>query len=153
MPMNSLTLLPERSEQNSSSISIYTGALTPQCLVKNVAVIKKAFPALPLGFYDVLIDMVQEDKFSDERLSDAVNHVIKNCIYPTPTIAQFLSWDRRIQVLNFDGMMKKITEFGGDEMAGKIFANQYSAIQFPDREKPVWVHVNDVKMYNLKPIQ
>ena len=148
--MSSLTLLPERSEQDSSSISLYAGELTPQCLVRSIGVIKKSFPALPLGFYDILIDRIQENKFSDERLTDAVNHVIENCIYPTPTIAQFLSWDKRIEVLNFDAMLKKVNEFGGDEMAGKIFAEQYSSILLPDREKPVWIHVNDIKMYNLK---
>jgi hypothetical protein len=55
--------------------------------------IKKAFPALPGSFYEVLCEMLVARKFTDERLTKAIEHVIATCKYPTPTIAHFISFD------------------------------------------------------------
>jgi len=101
------------------------------------------------GFFEVFNDMLRVSGFSDQRLRDAVDHVIQNCVYPNPTIAQFLSWDKRIKVLTYEEMLKKADEFGGDKTAGKIFESQYKQIQLPNRERKVWVHVDDAKMFNL----
>jgi len=117
-----------------------------QCSVK----VKKAFPELPSDFFEIFQEMIKLEGFTDERLLDAVDNVIKTCVYPKPTIAQFLSWDMKIKVLTYEDMLKKTNEFGGDINAGRIFQSQYKPIQFPDREKPVWVHVDDIKKYNLK---
>jgi len=81
-------------------ISIYKGKLTQQSVLKNIAIIKKAFPLLPLDFYDVFIDRIKANGFTDERLTDAVNHVIDTCPYPTPTIANFISFDKKISCFN-----------------------------------------------------
>jgi hypothetical protein len=63
-------------------------------LTSNIAKIKKAFPALPVEFYDILCEKIKEHNFTDHRLVKAVNHVIDSCIYPTPTIAQFITFDK-----------------------------------------------------------
>jgi hypothetical protein len=135
---------PQLSSMNlkqENEISVYKGILTTPAVIKNIAKIKKSFPTLPIGFYEVFTERLKANNFCDERLKDAVNHVIENCIYPTPTIAQFLTWDRRIEVFTYEQMLKKWDDGMGES---------YETIQFPDREKPVWVHVNDIKMYNLK---
>lgn len=129
------------SSNQESRISIYSGTLTTPVVIKNIAKIKKSFPSLPIGFYEVFAERLKANGFCNDRLNDAVNHVIENCVYPTPTIAQFLTWDRRIEVFTYEQMLKKWDEGYGDS---------YNPIQFPDREKPVWIHVNDIKMYNLK---
>jgi hypothetical protein len=79
-----------------NTVSIYKGNLTDKGIIEGVAVIKKAFPALPLDFYDVLIDRLRVNEFSDNRFRDAVVYVIDVCVYPTPTIANFISYDKRI---------------------------------------------------------
>lgn len=81
-------------------VSRYRGPLTQLAIVKNTALIKKAFPALPLGFYDVLTDRLTEHGFCDDRLKDTVIHVINTCRYPTPTIADFISYDKKIPCFN-----------------------------------------------------
>jgi len=129
---------------------MYSGPLTPRVLVECSVKIQKAFPSLSPGFFEVFNEILKENGFSDSRLKDSVKHVIENCVYPTPTIAQFLSWDKRIKVLTYEDMVSKANEFGGDKTAGKILTSQYKPIQFPDREKKVWVHIDDIKMYNLK---
>lgn len=130
--------LPTSSE---SSISIYTGELTAQCLVKSIAMIKKSFPSLPIGFYDVFTDRLRANGFTDERLSDAVVNVIDTCVYPAPTIAQFISFDKRIKTFTYDQYCKFC-----DEGTGKY----YEPVKFKNRPVPVWIHVNDIVMYNIK---
>lgn len=102
------------------------------------------------GFFEVFSEALVNNGFSDSRLQDATSHVIENCVYPAPTIAQFISWDKRIKVVSYEEMLNKLNELGGDKIAGKIFESQYKPIKFPNREKTVWVHVDDVKMYNIK---
>lgn len=76
---------------------------------KCIAKVKAAFPALAPDFYKVLIERLQEKGFSDERLTDAVNNVIDNCQYPTPTLANFLSFDRRVKVLDYNQLVNLVT--------------------------------------------
>lgn len=129
---------------NEHFLSTYRGELTTRNIIECVKKIKQAFPSLPPGFYDVLSERITHHKFSDERLRDAVNNAIDNCVYPTPTIAQFVSFDRRIKVLTYDEYIKKIEDNG--EWIGK----DYKPIRFADQERPVWIHVNDIKKYNLQ---
>jgi hypothetical protein len=65
-------------------------------IIQNTAVIKKAFPALPITFYDVLTDRLIAHGFCNDRFAASVIHVVDTCHYPTPTIADFLSYDKKI---------------------------------------------------------
>ena len=134
--------LPKNSEF-SGEVSIYNGGLTAQILVKNIATIKKSFPNLPVGFYDVLTDRLKANGFTDERLTDAVAHVIDTCHYPNPTIAQFISFDRKYKVYSYEEMLRK-----GDELGHEIW-NNFKSVSLPGRTKPVWIHIDDIIKYNL----
>ena len=136
---NSQNCLPENSAL--SDISIYKGNLTARNLVKNIAFIKKAFPVLPIDFYDLLTDRIKANNFSDERLNDAVNNVIDTCVYPQPTIAQFISFDKRIKVYDYSEYCKLCEEGQG---------KNYKPIKFKNRPAPVWIHINDIAIYNIK---
>ena len=137
----SLQHLQPANLEYSSEVSIYTGQLTDKCIVESVATIKKAFPALPLGFYDVFMDVVSENHFTDTRLRDAVKHVICTCQYPQPTIAQFISFDKRFKVYTYSQYCKLC-----DEGDGK----NYQPVAIKGNEKPVWAHINDIKQLNLQ---
>jgi hypothetical protein len=84
------------TQTNDDTVSIYQGKLTQQGIIEGVKIIKKAFPALPLDFYDILIDRLEIHGFNNERFYDAIIFVIDTCHYPTPTIADFISYDKRI---------------------------------------------------------
>ena len=73
-----------------------TSQLTAIVLSRSVDKIKKAFPSLPIGFYDVFCDRLKHYEFTDDRLLKSVNYVIDNCLYPTPTIANFIIADKEI---------------------------------------------------------
>lgn len=70
-----------------------TQQLTTPGLIAGVKRIKQTFPNLPAGFYDILCERLKANEFTDERFEAAVNNVIDNCKYPTPTIADFLSYN------------------------------------------------------------
>lgn len=131
-------------ENGDLSLTIYHGELTTQCVIDSVKKMKQAFPGLTPGFYDVLADRVKENKFSDQRLMDAVNHVIDTCIYPTPTIANFISFDKRIKMFRYSEMCKM--SISGDRTAFK----NHKPIKFREYPVAVWIHVNDIAFYNIE---
>jgi hypothetical protein len=62
--------------------------------MKSMEKIRNAFPSLPAGFYDVLCDRIKTKKFNDARLCNAVDGVIDTCAFPTPTVANFIIFDK-----------------------------------------------------------
>lgn len=93
---------------------------------------------MPAGFYDAFTDRIQANEFCDERLTDAVNYVIDNCVYPTPTIANFISYDRTVKFKTWN------------EMTKEDLWDTYLPVKFPDRPKVIWVHANDIAAYKLE---
>ena len=88
--------------------------------------------------------MAKEEKFTDERFRDSVHCVIKTCIYPTPTIAQFISFDKRVKVFKYPEIVKMVED--GDPNA----FDRYQRIQMEGLPEAVWIHINDVAKYNIK---
>ena len=131
------------SERGEMSISVYSGKLNTPTYIEGVKKIKAAFPNLPAEFYDILSDRVKAQGFSDERFIDAVNHVIDTCIFPTPTIANFIGYDKKIKLFSYWEMTNK--EPGSWDY--------FKPVRIPDREKPVWVHIEDIKKYKLEIIE
>jgi hypothetical protein len=121
--------------------------LTKKGITENIALIKAAFPKLENLYFDILIEMLKDDNFVDDRLKDAVKHVIKTCVYPEPTIANFLSYDKNIKVYDYSQYLKLVNELG--TKTGEL----YKSVRSHNAEKPVWVHVNDIEKYKLTPWQ
>lgn len=137
------TCLPESSEL-TGEISLYKGELTGRCLVDSIAIIQKAFPSLPIGFFDIFTDRLADNGFSDDRLKDAVKHVIDTCVYPTPTIAQFISWDKRVKIFKYPDIVKMVED--GDPNA----FDRYKRIEMEGLPEAVWIHINDIAKYKIK---
>ena len=123
-------------------ISLYKGSLTVQNILQCSVKVKKAFPELPSDFFEIFQEMIKSEGFTDERLMDAVDNVIKTCVYPKPTIAQFISWDKKVKTYTYHQIVKMIED--GDNM------KNYKSFLLPGNEVQVWIHVNDVKKYNIK---
>lgn len=136
-------LLPSISEtDNQLTISVYAGKLTTENWIDNVKRLKKTFPTLPEGFYDVLAERLTDNTFTDERFTDAVKNVIDTCVYPQPTIAQFISFDKRIKLYTYEQYVKLVDEGSN--------ASSYQPVKLKDNPLPVWIHINDIKKYNIK---
>lgn len=126
-----------------NEISIYAGELTARAVIDNVAKIKMAFPALPAGFYDILGERIKENNFCDARLRDAIAFVIDNCLYPTPTIANFISFDRTIKFRTHEEMCKEALTY-------QQVWREWLPVKMPNMPKTVWIFANDIEKYNLK---
>jgi hypothetical protein len=127
--------------QHTNELSVYKGVLSTPCVIKNIAKVKSAFPLLQEGFYEIFSQRIIDTGFCDERLTDAINHVIDTCIYPTPTIAQFISFDKKVKTYTYHQIVRLIED--GDNM------DNYQSFQFKDRPVRVWIHRNDVAMYKI----
>lgn len=121
-------------------LSVYTGGLTPPALVEQTTRVLQAFPSLPNSFADLLIERVKDKGFSDDRLRDAVNHVIDTCPYPTPTLANFLSFDKRIKILTYNELVSFVTK-------GEASFQDYAKIKITGRLH--YVKLSDKKLFNL----
>ena len=126
--------LPKLSQTNS--ISVYKGELTKRCIVEVNIIIQEAFPALGEGFFKQFNRMIVD--FTDQRLRDSADHVIRTCIYPTPTIASFLSYDNRIDLYSYKEIIKMCTtNYNGFE--------DYKYVENLDK----YVHIKDIEDYEL----
>lgn len=88
--------------------------------------IKKAFPQLPDPWYEVFQERIKNNNFTNERLIDAVDFVIDNCIYPTPTIAQFIQFDKKIKFKTHNQLLELINDY-------KNIFHEYKPIKINDK--------------------
>lgn len=102
------------NEKGETYLSLYNGELTPKVVTESMAEIKAAFPALPAEFFTILSRRIKDNGFSDDRIRDAVRHVIDNCIYPSPTIAQFISFDKNVRLYTYFEMVEMVNNANGD---------------------------------------
>ena len=140
MPSNSFI----SKKENHIEVSIYVnGEMTSEGIANNVTKMKAAFPALPIPFYAMLIDRLKGNGFTSGRLEDAVNHVIDTCIYPTPTIANFINFDVNVKFYTYEQYSKLVDE-------SKNASKFYKACVVKFTEVPLWAHVSDIEKYKLK---
>jgi hypothetical protein len=111
----------------NNSLSVYQGELSIPFAITQTLRLKKAFPNLPEGFYDILLERVKETGFTDQRLKDAIDTLIDNFIYPTPAIANIISFDKRVKLHTYPEVCDLVVkgniwdDFAKVKMKGKIF--------------------------------
>lgn len=130
--------------EGKSTISVYSGKLTTECIIKQVKKLKAAFPGLPVGFYDVLSERVKGLGFCDQRLIDAVNNCIDTCAYPAPAIANIISWDKRIELHTYHEILELVGKYGVSVW------DDYKALKTDGVKKRVFASVVDIERYNLE---
>jgi hypothetical protein len=130
-------------KEDCFEISIFSGILTNKVIVESSIKLKQAFPALTKDFFSILADRIKEHNYSDDRLKNAINHVIDNCIYPTPTVAQFISFDKRVKLYTYDMVLKMLSE-------NHNAFEYYRPIRIKDAKKPFYAHTNDISLFKLE---
>ena len=91
------------------SISKYQGQLTPNVLATQIKKLQAAFPKQSLDFFNVLVERIKANGFSDERLTDAVNNVIDNFQYKELNIADIIKWDKREKLITYQQLVSLVT--------------------------------------------
>ena len=136
--MKTLTSL-SNGTLDEKTLSIYQDSLTMECVKFNCAKILTAFKGLDTNFTNLLAESLKRNGFTDQRLTDAVNYVIDNCPYPSPSIAEFVKFDKSVKVYSYEEMLK----LGyGTEGFKKVRLNA-------DQVKPLWVTTSDYEKYDL----
>jgi hypothetical protein len=130
-------------KEDHFEMSVYAGELTKRCIAENTVKLKHSFPALEDGFYDVFYERLKANNYTDERLNDAIGHVIDNCIYPAPTIAQFISFDKRIKLYTYNQVLKM-----NDESQSAFVTHR--PVKMEGQSLPMYAHLNDIEKYKLK---
>lgn len=111
--MSSQNTLPRiTQEQNNYSISVYDDEFTPEFAIKEVVRLREAFPNIPFGFFDILLERIKQNGFTNKRLTDAINYLIDNFTYPVPTIANIISYDKRIKLLTYAQLAYIVNDYG-----------------------------------------
>ena len=95
--------------------------------------LKRAFPKLNEGWYLILEEMLDEEKFTDARFTDAINNLIKTCPYPEPTIANIIGYDRLQKVWTYDEALEYTNKYSNERR--KKFLD---SLELFDKEKKLW---------------
>ena len=135
-------MIAEKGLSRNREMSVYWGDLNLKTVLQQNLRIAKAFPQLPEGFYEILNQRLREKEFTDKRLIDAVNHVIDTCQYPIPTAANFLSYDRSVEILTHSDLVGLLS---GDK---NVF-DKYEPIRLPGSDMPLYARKEDVIKYGL----
>jgi hypothetical protein len=128
-------------------ISAYQNTgLSQKVLTEQIAKVYKAFQGIEnKEYFQVLKERIKESGFSNEKLKDAVNHVIDTCVYPRPQIAEFLSYDKKIKLYTYDQKIELINKMGGN-LANKL----YKSVKIQGQKRPMWAHIDDIEKYKLE---
>ena len=96
------------TQKGYNEISIYTGDVATGEQVRTEA--KKliaAFPDVTNDFIILLSDRLADNKFTAQRIKDAINFTIDTCKYKRPSIADIVSFDRKIDVFTYEEIQNK----------------------------------------------
>ena len=128
-------------------VSVYkqNQKVTPENLVKQIIRIKAAFPKLPPSYFQVFQDEIFETGMSDKKLVDSVSHVIHNCEYPEPTMANFFKFDKLIKIYDYNQFIKM-----NDDRQGRA-REFYAPIQVAWSDSVHYANKKDIAKYHLRP--
>ena len=100
--------LHQKECDNRSEISIYSGPVANEIEIKlEVKKLMAAFPEVSSDFLIVLVERMIDKNFTKERVKEAINHVIDTNPYKRPSIADIISFDRKIKVYTYSEISAK----------------------------------------------
>lgn len=110
--------------------------------MEQFARIKRNWPDLNNWFYRELAERVKANNFTSNRLIDAVNRVIDEFPYKTPSIADFISFDLKIQTYTYNQLLDL-----KNKITGNVF-KLYRPVNFNDVR--LYASVEDIERYKLE---
>lgn len=94
-----------QKEDTTNEISLYTDEIpTSSEIATQVVKLKHCFPDVDEGFVIMLIDRISANRFTKQRLHDAIAHVVDTCHYQRPMIAEIVSFDRKVKTYTYTEM-------------------------------------------------
>lgn len=89
-------------------MSLYQGEIAPKEFVEiKLKLLQIVFPDIDNGYMIVLLERMIAHRFTKERIADAISYVIDSCKYKRPSIAEIISFDRKIQTYSYQEIANK----------------------------------------------
>lgn len=71
----------------------------------------------------ILTQRITEKRMSAEQVTDAVNNLIDNFKYPVPTVADIVSWDKKVKIYTHREVVDLLPQGYDFSMFEKITVN------------------------------
>jgi hypothetical protein len=105
-------------------ISLYTDeSASAEQIKTEVKKLLSAFPDIDNNYIIVLIDRLIANKFTKQRVCDAISSIIDTCHYKRPMIAEIVSFDRKMKLFTYSEMVAKCSPNYTSENFGRIEIN------------------------------
>lgn len=91
-----------------------------------------AFPKMSKEFFVLLSEYVIKEKFTEERLKDAVDNVITNFQYKELNISDIIRFDKRIKLYTWNDVYKIAGQFPSPDF------------QIYDKERKLYAKITDL---------
>lgn len=66
-----------------------------------------AFPEVSIDFVILLTERLIDNQFTAQRVKDAINNIIDNSPYKRPSIADIISFDRKMKLYSYEEVQAK----------------------------------------------
>ena len=98
-----------------NEITIYQGEpASALVLAQETAKIHVLFPKLDKLFVPLLIERLSVNNFTEKRVKDAISYLIDNFKYQNPSIADIVSFDKKIKIYSHNDVVQLVTENKAD---------------------------------------
>lgn len=105
MPDGSGRLIREVDEKTCEVTTYRDAPATAKEMAAAVAKLTMSYPQVTEQFYGVLCSRWKEERWSAQRIKDAIENLIDTCKYPTFSIGQIMSYDRPVKLYTHGGYM------------------------------------------------
>ena len=96
------------TQRGCSEMSVYTGEIaTKDQVFSQAQKLIAAFPEITGDFIVLLTDRLTDNGFTPQRVKDAFNHVIDTNPYKRPSIADIISFDRKVKLFTYSEIEAK----------------------------------------------
>jgi len=116
--------MPSTQRTECNEISLYTDPPATTDQVKfEVKKLLSAFPDIDNNYIIVLIDRLLANRFTYQRVCDAISHVIDTCNYKRPMVAEIVSFDQKKKLYTYNEMCAKCSANYSSENFERIEMN------------------------------
>jgi hypothetical protein len=124
-------------------LSIFKGSISKAVMAEQLNRIKSHFPSVDEKYLTELKEDFIRYKFSNERIIESVDNVIRTCKYPSPLMSNFLTFDKIIKFYTYAQFSDKIIN------KDKTLYKTHTMVKLSCQENGVYVKNEDIDKYGL----
>lgn len=119
-----LAILPDgraiRSvDENTCEVTTYKGQPANETEISDaVSTLKMCYPAMKAETMSILCSRWRDERWTAQRITDAIKNLVDTCRYPTFQIADIMSFDRPMKLYTYGGYCWLIAEGRATDVDG-----------------------------------